>query len=361
VQPFPWNQLPHVSRAEARAVSQFNARTGALNLERAFATLGALGAHTEVQLSRPQVSARTVGLDVAVALGFEDDGTLAQGLLFETESAFASTLVSELLRKPDERPKDLARLPSERVYGAFAASLVHLLRKGGSAPRVLAAGPSKALAADMQRSQPVLVTQALQIELRGRMYRASITGAPSELTHVNAGLDLATLGEMPLTLPIVVAQVSLDPEQVATLEVSDIVLVGQTATTVHLADPGSEWGLAFQKQNETQWSYVEQVALPWSTEHEPTGGEEPMKEALENVPVVARVELGSVSLSATEWSRMRPGDTLALGKKPGDLVTLRVAGVEVAKGELVVFEGQTGVRIVERIGAPAPRGDRTTV
>lgn len=85
-----------------------------------------------------------------------------------------------------------------------------------------------------------------------------------------------------------------------------------------------------------------------------------MKEVLGTVPLVARIELGTVEMTAAEWSRLAPGDTLTLGKKPGEPVAVRVGGVVVALGELVVFEGQTGVRITERIQMNALRETHDT-
>ena len=68
-------------------------------------------------------------------------------------------------------------------------------------------------------------------------------------------------------------------------------------------------------------------------------------EALEDAPVVVRVELGVVELPAREWAALADGDVLTLGRKLGDLVVLRVGGVEVARGELVQVEGEYGIRI----------------
>jgi len=44
---------------------------------------------------------------------------------------------------------------------------------------------------------------------------------------------------------------------------------------------------------------------------------------------------------------------VSLGKRIGEHVVLRVAGVEVARGELVDLDGEVGVRIVARSGETA--------
>ena len=71
-------------------------------------------------------------------------------------------------------------------------------------------------------------------------------------------------------------------------------------------------------------------------------------EAVGEIPVVVRVEVGSVQLLAREWAALGPGDVLTVGRKIAEPVVLRVAGVEVARGELVDVEGDVGVRILSR-------------
>ena len=73
--------------------------------------------------------------------------------------------------------------------------------------------------------------------------------------------------------------------------------------------------------------------------------------ALEQAPVVVRVELGTVEMRAREWAELAPGDVIALGRRVGDPAVLRVGGVELARGELVLVDGEYAVRIVERTGS----------
>ena len=80
------------------------------------------------------------------------------------------------------------------------------------------------------------------------------------------------------------------------------------------------------------------------------GENEPIVEAVGDVPVVVRVELGRARMSAREWAALGPGDVVALAHKLAEPVTLRVGGVAVAEGELVDVEGEMGVRILRRLG-----------
>jgi flagellar motor switch/type III secretory pathway protein FliN len=74
-------------------------------------------------------------------------------------------------------------------------------------------------------------------------------------------------------------------------------------------------------------------------------------EVVLEVPLVVRVELGAVTMPASEWAALGPGDVIAIGRRVSEPVVLRVAGVEVARGELVDIEGELGVRIRERVKA----------
>ena len=71
-------------------------------------------------------------------------------------------------------------------------------------------------------------------------------------------------------------------------------------------------------------------------------------QVLEEAPVVVRVELGAVEMTARKWASLAEGDVMTLGRRLGEPAILRVAGVEVARGELVIVEGEMAVRITKR-------------
>jgi type III secretion system YscQ/HrcQ family protein len=64
-----------------------------------------------------------------------------------------------------------------------------------------------------------------------------------------------------------------------------------------------------------------------------------------SIPVVVRVEVGSITLSAREWTQLQPGDVLSCGVPPRGPIVLRAGGRELARGELVTVDGELGVRI----------------
>lgn len=94
----------------------------------------------------------------------------------------------------------------------------------------------------------------------------------------------------------------------------------------------------------------------------PMTEDKPLSHAALDAPLVVRVELGSVSLSAREWAALEAGDVIETGQRVSEPVVLRCAGREVARGELVEVEGQVGVRITELVGAASPssRGGTAT-
>ena len=78
-------------------------------------------------------------------------------------------------------------------------------------------------------------------------------------------------------------------------------------------------------------------------------GDGALLEAVGDVPVVVRVEIGEARMAAREWAALGRGDVITLGRRVGELVLLRVGGVAIARGELVNVDGEVGVRIAERI------------
>ena len=98
---------------------------------------------------------------------------------------------------------------------------------------------------------------------------------------------------------------------------------------------------------EPLWAAETEMADPGSTAA--------LLDAIGDVPVVVRVEIGEARMPARDWASLGRGDVIALGRPVGEQVVLRVGGVPVARGQLVEIDGEVGVRIDERIAE-----DRTT-
>ena len=73
-------------------------------------------------------------------------------------------------------------------------------------------------------------------------------------------------------------------------------------------------------------------------------------EVVLDAPLVVRVELGAVSMTASDWARLKPGDVIETGRRVAEPVLLRIAGRVVARGELCDVDGEVGVRVRELVG-----------
>lgn len=77
-----------------------------------------------------------------------------------------------------------------------------------------------------------------------------------------------------------------------------------------------------------------------------------LAEIVGETPLMVRLELGALEMSAAEWAALKPGDVVQSGRRLDDPVVLRAGGREIARGELVDVEGELGVRITA-VGAAA--------
>ena len=170
---------------------------------------------------------------------------------------------------------------------------------------------------------------------------------------------LAALGAAPLSLPLVVATVLASRSDAAELARGDAfvlpqgtLLVSETGALsgqVALVAPAAEQGLRATLAADGRLVIGGLLeSHPWDEVPMPANANSPAIEVLADVPVVVRVELGAVQMSARDWGALAPGDVVTLGRKLGDPALLRIGGVEVARGELVVVDGDYAVRILAR-------------
>lgn len=73
---------------------------------------------------------------------------------------------------------------------------------------------------------------------------------------------------------------------------------------------------------------------------------------LMDVPVIVEVVMGDVTLSIDALQNMEPDDVLSLERETGDGVDIYVSGRLMARGELMVVDGELGVTLREIIDAP---------
>jgi type III secretion system YscQ/HrcQ family protein len=185
---------------------------------------------------------------------------------------------------------------------------------------------------------------------------------------------LLALGDLPISLALVAAATRTTATTVGSLRRGDAWLPGACALRrsasgrlegpLLLAAPAHEVGIRAVLGEDGRLVLREGTdRLEWA----PASGKDvgvsendrdALVDAVGEVPVVVRVEIGVAEMRAREWASLSPGDVVALGRNIGEAVTLRVGGVTVARGELVDLDGEVAVRILGREGpAVESRGE----
>jgi flagellar motor switch/type III secretory pathway protein FliN len=181
--------------------------------------------------------------------------------------------------------------------------------------------------------------------------------------RISAEPSLDGWRDVHVALPLVVGAALATPAELDSLGVGDAWLLGQGcwlgSGRALLIAPDGEQGVWVDLAREGRAVLLSEVGrLSVDPDPDGTGGAADMAKsddkltstltsAVLDAPVVVRVEIGAVSLTVREWTALNPGDVLELGRRVGDPVVLRIAGREVARGDLVDVEGETGVRIRE--------------
>jgi flagellar motor switch/type III secretory pathway protein FliN len=225
----------------------------------------------------------------------------------------------------------------------IAALAVETARRCGTATTLLGAPPV---------GEEAFVAE-LTLLLEGRPFSLSVYVVGSEAAQISEP-RLEQLGELCLRLPLVVASVAVERQELLGLELGGAVLLGRGATIDLegagygvLVGPQGERGIVAHFQPDGRLVLGEAIEARLSVEREkPSPIEaETLTDVLLDTPLVVRVELGAVSMSAREWARLGPGDVIETAQRIAEPVVLRIAGREVGRGELVSVDGQVGVRI----------------
>jgi type III secretion protein Q len=347
---FPWDRLPRVERAALRARRELQGRVAAgLDLRRLSQALGQLlGADTE--LGDVLVSECRRGSEPSPSIF--DAHTLAfprLGLrcVVRPEPELARAVVARLLGQNFE-------------LGWADATIDAALRGAGAA---LALEIARRAARD---EAPELVTEATTgaewqsaghatLRLGGKPYRVELSAEALELGRpAIAGKSptrLSRLGSLPIRLPWVAAFSAATVSEIEGLSVGDVWLPGKASwvgseplSAGLLAAPCSARGMPIHVSGGGIVLGAE--AVPLHEELTSMSQEESeLAQIVGETPIVVRLELGSLEMSAADWAALRPGDVVACGRRIEDPVVLRAGGREIARGELVNIEGELGVRI----------------
>jgi flagellar motor switch/type III secretory pathway protein FliN len=377
VRPFPWHALERTTWSEVHALYQVRRWASSYaDLPRVASVLaGLLGARVEILLQRaqPLTGARGIPGGAAVVLAGAEAPSLERGMLIETDLALISRAVAQVTQRKPSRVLDLSASASPAAAGALGAIVVAALRRAhqGRGVRVLAAGPATVLEGDMTRLGLDLCSVTLTVLVGDDAYEARVVVPRSATLAVPPfpwGIAaLAALDAIPLALPVVAHTLLTTATDLASLEPGDALVLdgwplardpaGSMTGPVRLSAPTSSMGVSADLVEDGLVVLRGEAVALCAAEAEMGDAVDrsSLIEAIGEVPVVLRVELGEARMAAREWAALGRGDVVTLGRRVGESVVLRVGGVPVARGDLVEIDGEVGVRIVERFAADGPQ------
>jgi flagellar motor switch/type III secretory pathway protein FliN len=369
--PFPWKSLEATTASDLATLREVSRWVQAHLRPAAFvgALRDLLGADLRilVRRARPWMPGRGEPLGVGVLLTRVDDDATSAGALLDVEPALAAAVVARAIRRPVPIVVDGARPASPDVAGALAAVLLAAARRAHAwvPARILGAGDPATMLAKLATLGPDVVDIAFTVLLADEAFIARLLVArdPSlaapEMPWTRD--RLSALGALPISIPVVASATPATVGDLAVLVPGDVWVpdawpLGRGAEAalsgpVLLAAPSSETGVRAR--------LVEGGHLVLSGEVEPMCAaeatmvegerESTLLQAVGDVPILVRVEIGEARMTAREWAAIGRGDVVTLGRRVGAQVLLRVGGVPVALGELVSVDGEVGVRIAERV------------
>lgn len=366
VRPYPWAALPAFAREAAGALRDARrAVAAAVDVENIAAALSEMvGAAVTVDVARIDVATDDVAGfgGASLALATLDD---AVRIHLEVDRELARGLVARMLGRPVMLGNPRAALAPE-VEGALAAIVQQAARRAhGAHPPLVPFGPGG------WRLEPgdrrLRVEASVKLDRDAYAVRATVAlrrTAPCAI--VDPVARLSSLGRLPIALPLVAAVSLLRASDAFALAPGDVWLPGNGWTArlegaparlvghAVLAPPRSARGIDVKLGDGGEIVVVGEKTILIDVEATmPSANQDQTatSEVVLDAPLVVRVEVGAVTLSAAEWAATGPGDVIALGRRIQEPVLLRVAGAEVARGELVDIEGELGVRIRERAGS----------
>jgi flagellar motor switch/type III secretory pathway protein FliN len=228
------------------------------------------------------------------------------------------------------------------------------------------------LAAENGTKPGWLLCGGASVRLGGKPYRVEVCASVERAgtPGLRAPIDLRRLGGLRLRVPWVAAVSSVRLSALEGLVVGDVWMPGAGAWVAGepplsaglLAPPRSRRGIPVRVQAGRTVLGAEAVAVPeealpetvlpetavlGDVETSMSQEESELEQIVGETPVVVRLELGVVEMTAAEWAALRPGDVIASGRRLDEAVSLRTGGREIARGELVELEGEIGVRITQ--------------
>lgn len=265
------------------------------------------------------------------------------------EPQAAAFLLQRILTEPVLLDSGEPLVPE--LLGAWSALVLELARRSvsGAAPCLVMSG------GDLEDAW----SSAFWLQLDGRSFRGRLDIRPAPTPMARRPLRPAA--ELRLQLPLVVGAAPLTRTALASLREGDSWLPGDglwlntslEGSAVALA-PECETGFLFDISKATTYRGTKVLGqeVPLTNDGIETAmSNKEAEEIVMEAPVIVRIEVGSVTLSGAEWLALQPGDIVRTGVAVGSKVVLRVAGQQMATGELVAVDGELGVRLSVLKGA----------
>jgi len=346
---YPFHALESLPRATARRAAQARRQVQAvLDPSRLGAALAELtGSEVSIVVQRVTCTrARRMPL-VEVGLELADSGVRC---LLSIEPELAANALARVLRRPVTLSGHGAL--DDSLSGALHALVLELARRAG------ARGALQLLDPGAQPSAGEVFVEATLL-IAGSAYRVVAALTLAELPKLREP-KLEELAELPIAVPLVIGWSLAERAALADFVPGNAWFPGPGlwldetfAGAVALAAPAQDRGLSAMLSRDgkimLRGGSVQLSPDAGELMSEPEKAEASLVEAVLDSPIVVRIEVGSVSMSAREWAELAPGDVIESGRRIAEPVVLRVAGREVARGELVNLEGELGVRIRELV------------
>lgn len=362
--PFPWEALDRPTRTAVAAAAQAREQLAPWlsTAEVARAASALLDVPVEVQVRGVRARAAPLAPSEARVILEADGAQVAVDL----EASLVVRLCEVVLRKRPAWVMPGARLSAELI-GAASALVVAVARRSG---------PGAVWRLGRQIPQARCAVVDALIIIGDDVFEATATIPLDALPPPRPVFDahaLVSLGALPMSLPLVAATLSLSRQELSSLTRGAALCPG-ASWSISLAEDGSfsGHGALIHGRSERGLRCTLRSGLggdpavvltpgattllwdaPMPQDPDEMSGPPPVAsaaEALEDVPVVLRVEVATITLPAKDWARLTAGDVLATGVRLGEPVSLRAGGVTFARGELCNLEGELAVRILERKG-----------
>ncbi|MEZ4404557.1 MAG: FliM/FliN family flagellar motor switch protein [Kofleriaceae bacterium] len=315
VVPYPWAALPVADPAAARLAAWVSALDGM--------DLGLVGG------LRWLGSASSVTVAEPVRIDLRHDRARAALVV---PAALAIACADRLLDRPPGLAAPRAATDVEAALAAFAVA-VALERAGVPATAAVGAGPVDGPVIELAVARPTPAVVALALD------EDVAAPAPAPLATLVAGRGARL---PPVRAAIVAAAGWIAGPRLAELAGGDVVVVGPPAAALGLARGCVAATLDRATGRLTVTGPYRRDAMP-----------DPLDLLSQDLRVPLAVVVGEVEVSARQLLELGPGQVITLAGPVGGPVELRAGARLIGRGELVVVDGDLGVRVTEVLSPPS--------